>query len=241
MRQSLFMAVLALLLGAGLGALAPAAAAAEIEVSAVEAGGVSAALLRPAKPRASIILLTGGPGRVEVLSNGDVGRGRINQLVRTREDYARRGFAVLVPDVGFDLGALVAYMGRIKRPVVVVGTSRGTQRAARGLAGGARPDKLVLTSGFLSDASGGRENVIAILGDPALLPPTLVVHHRQDGCKLTQPAGVEPFLAWAHGKARAQWLSGGAPEGDPCESLSAHGFMGLDEQVVSIVSGFAGR
>lgn len=221
----------------------PAAAgrAAEIRVSAVRAGGVDAALLVPPQPRASLILLIGGPGHVDVKPDGQIGRGRLNQLARTREAYARRGFAVIVPDAGYDLAALVAYMGAIKRPVTVVGTSRGTQRAARGIAAGARPDKLVLTSGFLSDASGDRDNVENILRTPALLPPTLVVHHAQDSCRKTLPAGVEPFVAWSQGRAKAQWMQGGSPQGDPCEALALHGFNGLDDKVVAAVAAFAGR
>ncbi len=117
-------------------------------------------------------------------------------------------------------------------------TSRGTQRAARGLAAGARPDRLILTSGFLSAESGDGDNVMNILGSPDALPPTLVVHHREDGCRKTQPAGVAPFLAWAHGKARVTWLTGGSSDGDPCEAQSHHGFAGIDGQVVSAVSGF---
>lgn len=183
--------------------------AAEVAQSRVSVGGTLAVLLKPAHPRASLILLTGGDGRVSIDEDGNVTYGRFNQLVRTRMAYAQRGFAVLVPDNGFDLKELVAYMAAIKRPVAVAGTSRGTQRAARGIASGARPDRLVLTSGFLSDESGDRDNVMNILGDASALPPTLVVHHRQDGCRKTAPAGVAPFMAWAKGRARVTWLSGG--------------------------------
>jgi hypothetical protein len=215
--------------------------AAEVAQSAINVGGTTAALLMPAHPRASLILLTGGDGRLAIDAQGEIGYGRANQLVRTRRDYAQRGFAVLVPDRGYDLKALVDYMAAIKRPVIVAGTSRGTQRAARGISSGARPDRLVLTSGFLSDESGDGDNVETILGDPSVLPPTLIVHHRQDGCKKTAPAGVAPFLAWAKGRARVIWLSGGTPEGDPCEARGYHGFMGIDGQVVSAISSFAGH
>jgi hypothetical protein len=132
-------------------------------------------------------------------------------------------------------------MSAIKRPVTLAGTSRGVQRAAQGLAGGARPDKLVLTSGFLSDKSGDTDNVMNTLGSPAILPPTLVVEHRHDDCRKTLPAGVDPFIAWAHGKAHAVWLDGGISEGDPCEAMAHHGFNGIDGKVVSVVAGFAGR
>jgi hypothetical protein len=126
-------------------------------------------------------------------------------------------------------------------PVTLVGTSRGTQRAARGIAAGARPARLVLTSGFLSDASGASDNVVSIVGSPAALPPTLVVHHRKDGCRVTKPDGVAPFLAWAKAKARVTWLDGGTSVGDPCEARAHHGFNGIDGQVVSAVAGFAAR
>jgi hypothetical protein len=161
-----------------------------------------------------------------------------NQLVRTRQSYAAAGLAVLVLDGSGSLPAAVDYMAAIKRPVIVVATSRGTQRAAEGIAAGAKPDALVLTSGFLSPESGGQANVMSILGSPSALPHTLVIHHRDDGCKFTQPAGVDPFIKWANGRARVVWLSGGAENGDPCEAGGHHGFAGLDGQVVGLASSF---
>lgn len=221
------------------GLFAGLASAAGIEVSGLSVGGVNAALLKPAKPRGAIILLAGGDGRLGIGADGSIARTG-NQLVRTREAYAARGFAVLVPEGDVDLAAAVSAMATYGR-VTVVGTSRGTQRAARGIARGARPAKLVLTSGFLSDASGDSDNVAAILGSAGALPPTLIVHHRHDGCRKTLPAGVEPFLAWAGGRARVTWLDGGITEGDACEARAHHGFNGIDAQVVSAVAGFAAR
>jgi hypothetical protein len=102
-----------------------------------------------------------------------------NQLVRTRQAYAAGELAILVADATTDLSSAVSYMAAIKSPVTVIATSRGTIRAAEGIARGARPDALVLTSGFLSPASGGGSNVMSILGTSASLPHTLVIHHRQ--------------------------------------------------------------
>lgn len=215
------------------------AASAAIEQSTVSVGGVSAALLKPAHPRGALVLLAGGDGRIGVGADGAIARTG-NQLVRTRAAYAARGFAVLVPDCCVDVAAAVQYMQAFGR-VTLVGTSRGTQRAAHGLAAGARPSRLVLTSGFLSDASGSGDNVVNTLGSAAVLPPTLVVHHRQDQCRMTQPAGVKPFLDWAKDKARVVWLDGGISEGDPCEARAYHGFNGVDGEVVAAVSAFAAR
>ena len=220
-------------------ALVQPAAAAGLTVKGVSVGGVNATLLLPAKPHGAIILMTGGDGYLGIAADGTIAR-RGNQLVRTREAYAGRGFAVLVPEGPVNVAEAVTFMRQYGK-VTVVGTSRGTQRAARGIAAGARPDRLVLTSGFLSDQSGDPDNVERILGSPNLLPPTLIVHHREDQCGRTNPAGVDPFLAWAAGRARVSWLTGGQAVGNPCEVLAHHGFNGIDGQVVSAVAGFAAR
>jgi hypothetical protein len=225
---------LLLLLSVLLGVFASAALADET----VTVGGSRAVLIKPKAPRGSVILLPGGDGAIRPGDNGDINGLRGNQLVRTRHAYAARGLAVLVADAGTDLKSAVDYMAAIKRPVTVVGTSRGTLRAAEGIARGARPDALVLTSGFLSQDSGSGSNVMSILGSPAALPRTLVIHHRQDGCKVTLPAGVDPFIKWSAGRARVSWLSGGAEEGDPCQHRAHHGFNGLDGQVVALAAGF---
>ena len=214
--------------------------AASVNVAGVSVDGVNAALLTPAgKPSGAVVLLAGGDGQIGVGSDGSIAQ-QGNQLVRTRQAYAARGFAVLVPEGNVNVAAAVKFMAKFG-PVTLVGTSRGTQRAARGIVAGARPARLVLTSGFLSNASGDGDNVMAILGSPAALPPTLVVHHRKDGCRITRPEGVAPFLAWAKGKARVAWLDGGRDVGNPCQARGHHGFAGIDGAVVSAVAGFAAR
>jgi hypothetical protein len=207
----------------------------------VSIGGSNAVLLRPASPRASVILMPGGDGKLGVGANGEISSLRGNQLVRTRHAYLKNNLAVLVIEAGTNLVAAVRHMAAIKRPVTVIATSRGTQRAAYGIAQGAKPDALVLTAGFLTDESGSRENVKNILGSPAALPPTLIIHHRRDACRHTLPDGVEPFIRWAGGKARAAWLDGGTDTGNPCQARAYHGFNGLDGRVVSLAAGFRGK
>jgi hypothetical protein len=146
----------------------------------VSIGGSNAVLLRPSAPRASIILMPGGDGHIAVGPASTIGKLKGNQPVRTRNAYLARGLAVLVVDADVNLARAVDYMTAIKRPVTVVATSKGTLRAARGIADAAKPDALVLTSGFLTDGSGSGHNVANILGSPRLLPRTLVIAHRHD-------------------------------------------------------------
>ena len=122
------------------------ATAAGIKTTGITVGGALAALLTPASPRGAIILLAGGNGRIGVGRDGTIAK-KGNQLVRTRAAYAARGFAVLVPEGNVNVAAAVQMMRKFG-PVTLVGTSRGTQRAARGIAAGARPARLVLTAGF---------------------------------------------------------------------------------------------
>jgi hypothetical protein len=235
MRKSLLMVAA---LAGGIPMLAVFALTPALADESVTIGGSRAVLIKPSAPRGSVILLPGGDGAIRAGDNGDIQGLRGNQLVRTRHAYAARGLAVLVADAGTDLKSAVDYMAAIRRPVTVIGTSRGTLRAAEGIARGARPDALVLTSGFLSPDSGSGSNVMSILGAPTALPRTLVIHHRQDGCRATLPAGVDPFIKWSAGRARVSWLIGGVEEGDPCQARGHHGFNGLDGQVVALAAGF---
>jgi hypothetical protein len=174
----------------------------------VSIGGSRVVVIKPAAPHGSVILMPGGDGAIRAGDQGDIHGVLGNQLVRTRHAYAARGLAVMVADVDTDLASAVKYMAAIKRPVTVIATSRGTVRAAEGIARGARPDALVLTSGFLSPESGGGNNVMSILGSPSALPRTLVIHH-------TQAASSRCLLASIHssnGRAGVPTHAGSAAE-----------------------------
>jgi hypothetical protein len=227
-------------LGASLGIamLAASAGAPAFADETVNVGGSRAVLIKPGAPHGSVILMPGGDGAIRAGDAGDIHGLTGNQLVRTRNAYAARGLAVLVADASTDLKSAVDYMAAIKRPVTVIATSLGTIRAAQGIAGGARPDALVLTSGFLSQQSGGSNYVTLILGSPEALPRTLVIQHQQDSCRNTLPAGVDPFVKWAGGRARVAWVSGGVEQGDPCEAFAHHGFNGQDGEIVGLAGSF---
>ncbi|HEY1243321.1 MAG TPA: alpha/beta hydrolase, partial [Hyphomicrobiaceae bacterium] len=99
--------------------LAPPAAWAD---QAVQVGGAMALLNKPAAPRASIILIPGGNGYLGVNADGSFTSLKGNQLVRTRKAYLAYGVATLTIDSGVNVAEAVAYMRKIARPVVVVGT-----------------------------------------------------------------------------------------------------------------------
>lgn len=198
---------------------------------AVALSGGYGLLNAPRAPRAAIVLIPGGNGHLGIRPDGSFSSLQGNQLVRTRKAYAAAGVASLTIDAGVSVASAVAHLRqRFGRPVTVAGTSRGSLRMGEAL--GARPNGIVITAGFLDQVRGQ-------IGSPAALPPTLVVHHRQDGCRVTPPSAVEPFKAWGGARVRVAWIDGGTDAGDPCQARGYHGFAGNDGRVVGLVAGFA--
>lgn len=194
-------------------------------------GNGRALLNKPAgKARAGLVLLTGGDGYVGIGADGSVARGG-NWIVRTRAAYLRSGIASITLDGGADPAKAVEYMRGIAPRVIVVAMSRGALKVAGALA--ARPDGVVFASSILDGARG-------MIGDPGRLPPTLIIHHRQDTCRLTLPESAVTFQQWTGGKARLTWIDGGSSTGDPCQARAHHGFIGNEGQVVSAITSFAG-
>lgn len=191
--------------------------------------GTDAVLERPVgKPKGSIILMAGGHGNLGITSDGQITDLAGNSLIRTRRSFVSGGFATLALSSSGSPSRAIEAMGKIARPVIVVGTSRAATRMHRAL----EADALVITSGMLDDFQSS-------VGSSGSLPPTLIVHHRKDGCRVTSPELVAPFINWAAGRARVVWVDGGRDEGDPCQARGHHGFAGVEGRMVGAVLGFA--
>jgi hypothetical protein len=249
-------------LAAGL-AFVPALSIAQNQtVTEIQSRGqaIRALLIRPANPAGSVILLAGGHGNLDIGPDGRLGWGAGNQLVRTRAAYARAGFATLVPDIAPDLkkpgggveryrfspphaqdiGALVRHMRGIKPPVVLIATSRGSVSAGNALAhasGPARPDAVVLTAAMLVPSGDRQPSFQMASGGPARVQlPLLVVGHKKDRCRYTLASSIDRFTAWHGGKVDVVVLDGPAGVGDPCDARSAHGFVGIEGELVATIT-----
>jgi hypothetical protein len=191
--------------------------------------GTYGALERPkGKPRGSIILMAGGAGTLGITADGEITQGRGNSLIRTRRSFVNAGYATLALDSWGSLSTAITAMRKIAQPVIVVGTSRAATRMGQAV----QADAVVLTSAMLDSFQNS-------VGSPGALPPTLVVHHRNDSCRVTLPGLVEPFQQWGAGRVKVVWLSGGRDEGDPCQPAGHHGFAGIEGQMVGAITGFA--
>lgn len=215
-------------------------------------------VLAPPEPKAVAILFTGGNGILQIADKGELGQGKGNFLIRSRQLFVDQGLMTVLVDApsdhqappylgGFrqtpehlaDIKAVIAWVrGQTTVPVWLVGTSRGTQSSAfvatelSGEGSKAGPDGLVLTSTILTDER-GRAVPNMPLGKLSI--PVLVVHHEQDGCRLCSFGDIPRLMDQLTGAPRKQLLSfkGGNNRGDPCEAFAYHGFNGLEADVVA--------
>jgi dienelactone hydrolase len=216
-------------------------------------------LVRPAAaPRASVILFAGGNGALHLDADGRPAALGGNFLVRNRARFAAHGLLVAVLDApsdhagslerfrtsaehAADVRAVIAALRETAPvPVWLVGTSMGTVSAANAAArlreGG--PDGLVLSS-TVTRGSRQRGESVEDVRVKDIRIPTLLVHHRGDACPITRYGDAVHLLDDLGKTPRHELLTfegGSPPQSPPCEARAAHGYLGLDEQVVTAIA-----
>jgi len=169
---------------------------------------------------------------VAVLMPGSRGITPIDFVVRNESRIRKARIETVVTTSSSEAASVTNSALANKRKAVIVGMSRGAVDAARALTGGARSSGVVFVSGVLDRAK-------AVLGTPALLPRTLLIHHPHDECIYTSPDSARRFVAWAGGKASIRWVNTkGRPAQNPCGPRGAHGFFMQDGEAVAAIVGF---
>lgn len=202
---------------------------------------------------ATIILLPGGDAGTGKIVDGKPTSG--NFLSRTRGEFYAAGFNVIVVyratdlnglDYGYriskehvgELAKVIAYAKQnFGKPVWLVGTSRGTvSGTATAIAlGDSEVQGLVLTASVTSKKTGA----IATQNIASLKIPTLVVHHKNDACKICVPyeaSRITSDLKSAPVKKFVMIEGGSEPEGDPCEAKHWHGFINYEKETAKIIT-----
>jgi pimeloyl-ACP methyl ester carboxylesterase len=215
-------------------------------------------VITPDQAKAVLVLFTGGNGVLRLSPSGELGSGKGNFLIRTRQQWVEQGFVVALVDApsdrqsepflnGFrqtpehagDIKAVIASLRQItKLPVWLVGTSRGTQSAAfvtTALDKADGPDGLVLTSTILNDP---RSRSVPAMALEKITVPTLVVHHKKDACRVCDPDELPNLMSKLGHASRSKLITfdGGVTQGDPCEAFAYHGYNGIEAQVVSRIA-----
>lgn len=168
-----------------------------------------------------------------ILIPGAGGATPIDFVVRNEGRIAAAGIETQVTTSTGTASSLASAARQQGRKVVVVAMSRGVTQAASMLASGTPMNGVVLVSGV------GLDDMPGQLGSPAKLPPTLVVHHQRDECRLTTPESASRFKQWGGGKVSLRWITNsGPPAPNPCGPRGAHGFFVQDGAAVSAIVGF---
>jgi hypothetical protein len=219
---------------------------------------------RPARrSRASVVLMTGGDGLLNLDATGTITNSTGNFLIRSANLFLRHGLNVMMADAapahpgGLNeatrlsathaaelQGFINAAFNRWGQPVWMVGTSRGSISTVT--AGGFLPALaglrgVVMTSSVtvLSPANQPTFNLYA----SRITLPALVVWHRDDHCSVSPPAGSAALFALipSAGKARRTFEHGHSVATDPCGAFSEHGYAGIEEEVVKPIAEFIRR
>lgn len=212
--------------------------------------------LEPPRFDATVVLLVGGNGYLNLSPSGNLGAGSGNFLARSRDKFLAQGLAVALVDApsdrqtapylsGFrqsaehvtDLRAVIADIRqRTDKPVVLVGTSRGTQSAAAvaiATVQGGGPDALVLTSSVLSD---NKSRALPQMDLQSLRLPVLVVHHQEDSCRVCNYSDLSLLTERLQVPFKLLTYRGGISTGDACEAFAHHGYNGIEAQVVQDIA-----
>ena len=210
----------------------------------------------PAKPVAGLILFAGDNGCLGITAQGEQAALTGNFLARTRSMFVSDGMLTVLLDVPPDFTAessgsyrtgeaqaedasLAADYIRTqwKIPVVLVGTSRRTISAANTASRKGRvADGLVLTSTVAQSGKKVRGTVYdARLG--SIVVPTLIVHNTFDACKVSPYSGVAGLQKSLKQAPRVDVIavSQGDTSFEPCQGMSAHGFLGVENQTVTSI------
>jgi hypothetical protein len=208
----------------------------------------------PEHPRATLVMLPGGAGDIGVDGEGDIANG-MNFVVRARDLWVGEGFAVLIPDAidgenlrgvrsspqyGRLVGELVAAAHEESRaPVFLLGTSQGAIAAMNGAASLHNGEIAgVILSESVSRPGESQETVFDAHPERVNVP-ALVVANSDDRCDVAPPGDAAKIAAAMKQAPQVKVLdvSGGEQRSKrACGSLSPHGYLGIERQVVGAVS-----
>ncbi len=204
----------------------------------------------------TVVLLTGGGGGIGKL-DGSGWPSSENFLIRSGHAFAAAGFNIamvakpsdiprLDPDLRIGEGyidGLYKTLQHIKTlssaPIWLVGTSQGTISATALAIAHQDPSLIagvVLTSSITSWKLRGSVPRQAL---EKIKVPVLVVHHAKDACRICRPDEVPAIMKGLKNASIKKLVmvdGGSGATGDPCEALHYHGYIGMERQVVDLIS-----
>jgi len=181
------------------------------------------------KPNYALILMPGGTGQL----NPAIQDGKLtfnhggNFLIRSRKIFCDDSFVVASTNSSVSTDRMERVVGDLKTrypaaKICIVGTSRSTLST---IALSEPLDEKVFC--IVHTAS---MTAISRLDTSKFKTRHLLVHHKEDGCRLTGYWGAEEN----HKSYKTPLITadGGVTEGNPCEGFGYHGFNGIEKETV---------
>lgn len=184
------------------------------------------------KPRFVLILFPGGNGIVDPRYEDGVVKYQMadNFLLRSRKLIVDQEFATVTMDTTESEPRILAVVDDIRRrmagsKIYLVGTSNGTVATMK-------------LAGYLADKIDGEIHTsalssVASFDGPSYRNRQLLVHHRNDGCRLTPFEAAEA----SHLRYGTELIAmvGGVSSGNPCRAFGHHGFNGIERETVEAI------
>ncbi len=207
-----------------------------------------------------VVLFPGGSGKIGLHKDKDDWK-LGNFLVRTRGVFVDNGYTTVVIDSpskrkngmkgGFrtsnkhikDISKVVQYL-RNKYPnqkIWLIGTSRGTESVAHlGINLQNKIDGVVLTASVTNSMKYKNGTVTLDMDLEKISVPTLIVSHKNDNCKVTPSYQSPDIYNMLNNKIKKEliYVDGGDEEGNACRGKSHHGFLGIENNVVNLITDF---
>ncbi len=218
-------------------------------------------VISPPKPVASVILFAGSDGFLDLSGDGTINKKLGNFLIRSRylftshdlrvvlfetpshkaDDFGLLGGYRRTKDHARDIEVVVDYLRSSgDQPVWLAGTSRGSPSASNGAARlGGKVDGLVMTASLSTMNNKGTHVFETDLS--AIAVPAYIASHKDDECHVTPPSHVKKIAAKLKNSPNVKTMlfeGGDEPRGRACGGKSEHGFVGIEEQVVSSIVDF---
>ncbi len=228
------------------------------EVQDVKSRGETTRLLieEGNNPWVTAVLFAGGKGVMKISQSGDFGWGSGNFLVRSRHYFQNHGAITAIIDAptdkryglhGFrssedhakDVGAVIKHLrAKYGLPVWLVGTSRGTNSVANAALrlNSDKPEGIVLTASMLAYNQRWGGDYLLTMDLEKIEMPVLIAHHRKDRCSVTPPAMIGELKEKLKNAkpVEVMWYEDGrGVKGKVCQAFHYHGFVGIEEKVVS--------
>lgn len=202
----------------------------------------------------ALILFPGGNGAgpFKITESGAVSGWSF--LVRSADTFIESGFSVFTvappsdhstgmstgfresPEHADDIVSLINFLiQQGYERIFLVGNSRGTLSAAS-LGTRLKDNHL---KGIILTSSLEYENFLRWLPLNQIHLPVLMIHHRDDACRVSSIEEARITRANLSAATAVDFVevTGGAyPRSAPCDNLSAHGFFGAEERVVRVIA-----